>query len=168
MPTDSPPRIALADLARPQDAVAVLRLLREFAREPVSGGCDLPDEVQQRLVPGLRSHPASRIWIAWSVAGGEETAVGVAICQLGFSTFLARPTLNLHDLFVSASHRNRRIGEALMHAVHAGARELGCGKVTLEVNRSNAAAQRFYARLGYGDGQAGDRGDGVWFWRLPL
>lgn len=168
MPTDSPPRIALADLSRPPEAAAVVRLLREFAREPVSGGCDLPEEVQRRLVPGLQAHPASRIWLAWSTQEGHEIAVGVAICQLGFSTFLARPTLNLHDLFVSPPHRNRRVGEALMRAVHEGARELGCGKVTLEVNRDNAAAQRFYARLGYGDGQAEARGDGVWFWRRPL
>jgi hypothetical protein len=28
--------------------------------------------------------------------------------------------------------------------------------------------QRFYRRLGYGDGQPGDRGDGVWFWSRKM
>lgn len=157
-------RIAPADLAREPDATAVLALLREFAREPVSGGKDLPPEVQQRLIAGLRAHPVARLWLAWDDETRPAKAVGLAVCQLGFSTFLASPTLNLHDLFVAATHRDRGVGRALMDAVHHAATELGCGKVTLEVNRDNAAAQRFYRRLGYGDGQPGDRGDGVWFW----
>ena len=159
-------RIAPADLADDRDAAALLELLRAFAREPVSGGRDLPEDVQARLIDGLRRHPVSRNWIAWDDDPSQDrpAPVGCAICQIGFSTFLAAPTLNLHDLFVLGSHRDRGVGRLLMDAVHQAAQDLGCGKVTLEVARENVAGQRFYRRLGYGDGKDPDGGDGVWFW----
>ena len=124
--------------------------------------------MQARLVDGLRNHPVSRNWLAWDLSTAPPTPIGCAICQIGFSTFLAKPTLNLHDLFVLASHRDRGVGGMLMQSLHRAAEELGCGKVTLEVNRTNEAGQRFYRRLGYGDGQSTDRGDGVWFWSKPM
>ncbi len=161
-------RIEPANLADDRDAAAILTMLRAFAQEPVSGGRDLPADVQARLLDGLRRHPVSRNWLAWDDSTSPPTAVGCAICQIGFSTFLAKPTLNLHDLFVLASHRDRGVGGMLMKTLHMAAKELGCGKVTLEVNRANEAGQRFYQRLGYGDGQSTDRGDGVWFWSKPL
>ena len=161
-------RIAPANLANDRDAAAVLSLLRSFAQEPVSGGHDLSIDVQARLIEGLRSHPVSRNWIAWDDSTSPSTAVGCAICQIGFSTFIARPTLNLHDLFVLPSHRDRGVGGLLMETLHRAAGEMGCGKVTLEVNHTNEAGQRFYRRLGYSDGQATDRGDGVWFWSKPI
>jgi ribosomal protein S18 acetylase RimI-like enzyme len=157
-------RIAPANLDDDRDASAVHALLCEFAREPVSGGKDLPEDVQARLIEGLRAHPVSRNWIAWDDSTAPSTPVGCAICQIGFSTFIARPTLNLHDLFVLPSHRDRGVGGLLMDTLHRAAEALGCGKVTLEVARENVAGQRFYRRLGYGDGKDPDGGDGVWFW----
>ena len=161
-------RVSPANLDEPRDADAILALLRAFAQEPVSGGRDLPTEVQARLIDGLRRHPVSRNWLAWDDSTSPPTPVGCAICQIGFSTFLAKPTLNLHDLFVLASHRDRGVGRLLMDALHDAAEQFGCGKVTLEVNRDNVDGQRFYRRLGYGDGQPGDRGDGVWFWSRKM
>lgn len=161
-------RVAPADLEDARDAAAIHGLLCAFAREPVSGGHDLPEDVQSRLIEGLRNHPVSRNWIAWDHAASPPVAVGCAICQIGFSTFLAKPTLNLHDLFVLPSHRDRGVGGLLMETIHRAARELGCGKVTLEVNHTNEAGQRFYRRLGYSDGQSTARGDGVWFWSKPI
>ncbi len=161
-------RIAPANLADDRDAAAILSLLRSFAQEPVSGGRDLPADVQSRLIDGLRRHPVSRNWLAWDDSTSPPTAIGCAICQIGFSTFMAKPTLNLHDLFVRASHRDCGVGLMLMNTLHEAARELGCGKVTLEVNRTNEAGQRFYRRLGYSDGQSTARGDGVWFWSKPI
>ena len=171
MPDDARPtaiRIEPANLEDAGDAAAILALLRAFAQEPVSGGRDLPADVQARLLDGLRRHPVSRNWLAWDDSASPPSAIGCAICQIGFSTFLAKPTLNLHDLFVLPSHRDRGVGLMLMNALHEAAKRLGCGKVTLEVNHTNEAGQRFYRRLGYGDGQATERGDGVWFWSKPL
>jgi GNAT superfamily N-acetyltransferase len=45
--------------------------------------------------------------------------------------------------------RRRGIGEALMHALHDQARELGVRRVWLEVIEQNESAFRLYERLGY-------------------
>ena len=65
----------------------------------------------------------------------------------GFSTFTGKPLINIHDLTVTAGCRGRGIGRLLLKAVEAKARELGCGKVTLEVREDNAPARQFYQAL---------------------
>lgn len=138
-------RVAPADLASPRDADAVRRMVDAYARDPMGGAEPLPDDVLERLVPGLRAHPTTRVWLAWQ---GDAPA-GVAVCFLGFATFEARPLLNVHDLVVAPDHRRRGVGRALLEAVAAGARELGCCRVTLEVRQDNAPARALYAAVGF-------------------
>ena len=76
-----------ADLGDVADAEAVRRLVDEYARLPVAQGAPLAPEVARDLVPGLRQHPGTLVFLAWL----DNRAVGVAVCFLGFSTFLARP-----------------------------------------------------------------------------
>ncbi len=138
-----------ADLADATHAEALHRLLDEYARLPIAQGAPLDPGVLREIVPGLRKHPAALVFLAWA----EGRAVGVAVCFLGFSTFLARPLVNIHDLAVTAECRGQGVGRRLIEAVEAKARELGCGKVTLEVLETNVAAQRLYRRLGFGEGE---------------
>jgi ribosomal protein S18 acetylase RimI-like enzyme len=70
---------------------------------------------------------------------------------VGYSTFRARPLLNLHDLAVQPEARERGVGGALLAAVESHARALGCCKVTLEVREDNASARRLYERVGFVD-----------------
>jgi ribosomal protein S18 acetylase RimI-like enzyme len=140
-----------ADLADAADAEAVRRLLDEYARLPIAQGAPLAARVLRELVPGLRKHPAALVLLAWI----EGRAVGVAVCFVGFSTFLARPLINIHDLAVTADCRGHGVGQRLLSEVEAKARALGCGKVTLEVREDNVSAQRLYRRLGFGDGEEG-------------
>jgi ribosomal protein S18 acetylase RimI-like enzyme len=74
--------------------------------------------------------------------------VGVAVCFLSFCTFEARRLINVHDLAVAPGHRRRGVGRRLLEAVEAGARELGCCRITLEVREDNAPARALYARFG--------------------
>jgi ribosomal protein S18 acetylase RimI-like enzyme len=78
-----------------------------------------------------------------------EVPVGVAVCFLGFSTFAAKPLVNLHDVAVVPTHRGRGVGRALLAAVEAKARELGCCKRTLEVLDKNERALRTYRAAGF-------------------
>jgi len=48
-----------------KDAEAIVRLLNEYAQIPVISGKPLPDDVQQKIVPGLAAHPTSVVWLAW-------------------------------------------------------------------------------------------------------
>jgi GNAT superfamily N-acetyltransferase len=78
---------------------------------------------------------------------GRE-AIGFALYFFTYSTFLARPTLYLEDLFVVPAERGRGAGTALFAAVARIAIRRGCGRLEWAVLDWNAPAIRFYERLG--------------------
>lgn len=109
----------------------------------------LPEYVQMNLIPGLRRHPTTRIVFAESKT--EEnvwSVVGMALCFLGFSSFRAKPLLNIHDLIVQDDARGLGIGGKLLDAVADLARSENCCLVTLEVRQDNPA-RRLYAKKGF-------------------
>jgi ribosomal protein S18 acetylase RimI-like enzyme len=134
-----------ADLADPTHQQAVLQLVNAYARDPMGNGRDLPEDVRHRLIPGLRKHPTALIVLAFH----DEAPVGIAVCFLGFSTFAARPLLNIHDLAVIPEYRRRGVGRQLLERVEAKARELGCCKLTLEVREDNHPARNLYRQVGF-------------------
>ncbi len=139
--------VRAANLDDAADGAAIEALIDAYARDPRGGGEPLSAEARARLVPGLRAHPAARVWLALD---GTQ-AVGVCVAFVGFSTFQARPLLNLHDVAVLSTHRGRGVGRALLQAAEVHARQLGCCKLTLEVQMDNAPAQRLYAAVGFED-----------------
>ena len=116
-----------------------------YSRDPMGDGAPLSPEARERLIPGLRKHPTTLVFLAYDA----DTPVGVAVCFLGFSTFAAKPLVNLHDVSILPTHRGRGIGRALLAAVEVRARELGCCKLTLEVLDQNHRALRTYAAAGF-------------------
>lgn len=140
-------RIEAADLDNPAHRQQVVALLDMYSRDAMGGAAPLPDTVRTGLVDELRNHPAALVLLAWE---GEQAA-GLCIGFEGFSTFHARPLLNIHDLAVHPAHRRRGVGRALLAAAEATARQHNCCKVTLEVRADNLAAQRLYRSSGFGD-----------------
>jgi ribosomal protein S18 acetylase RimI-like enzyme len=136
-----------ADLDDAQHQTAILYLVNAYARDPMGDGRDLPYAVRDRLIPGLRQHPTSLVFLALD----DATPIGIAVCFVGFSTFAARPLINIHDLAVVPECRGQGVGRLLLERVEAKARELGCCKLTLEVRDDNHLAQRLYQRFGFGD-----------------
>jgi GNAT superfamily N-acetyltransferase len=134
-----------ADLALPGHQAAIVDLVDAYAQDPMGGGNPLAPEVRRALIPGLQRHPTTIVFLAFD----RDAAVGVAVCFLGFSTFNARPLINIHDLGVLPSHRGRGVGSRLMAAVEHKARDLGCCKLTLEVLEHNHRARQVYAKLGF-------------------
>lgn len=155
------PRICRADWQAPADQDAVLDLLDLYAREPLGQGAPLSPEVRQRLIPGLRAQPGSLVLLAWS----GSRAGGLAVCLAGFSTFHARPLLNIHDLIVRPELRGRGVGRALLRAAEREAEQRGCCKLTLEVRADNHRARRLYQTLGF---VAGEPSTEMGFWTKPL
>ena len=147
-----PIEIRDADLADSADATAVVDIVNAYAEDPMGGGAALPSDVRTRLVPGLRAHPTTFVLLA--LVDGRP--VGVAICFHGFSTFSARPLVNVHDLAVLPEARGRGVARALLAAVEARARARGCCKLTLEVLEANRPARALYARVGFTDVAVGD------------
>ena len=133
---DSAIMIVDAELTCSEHELAVLALLDAYASDPTGGGQPLGEDVRTRLIPALREHPTTVILLAFD----GTRPVGIATCFRGFSTFAARPLLNLHDLAVIPEYRRRGVGRQLLAAVEDKARSLGCTKVTLEVLEANPAA----------------------------
>ncbi len=154
-------RICRADWQASADQDAVLELLDLYAREPLGQGAPLSSAVRRRLIPGLRAQGGSLVLLAW--AGSR--AGGLAVCFSGFSTFHARPLLNIHDLIVRPGLRGRGVGRALLRAVEQEAEQRGCCKLTLEVRADNDRARRLYQNLGF---VAGEPTTEMSFWTKPL
>ncbi|MDF3071645.1 MAG: family N-acetyltransferase [Polyangiaceae bacterium] len=140
-----------ADLRQAEDAQAFLLMLDAYARDAMGGGAPLDAEVTRRLVPALAEHPGAHVLLAWEGA----RPLGVATCFVGFSTFAARPLLNVHDLGVVAAARGRGVGRALLAHAEALARSLGCVKLSLEVLEDNSLARGLYASFGFRDYELG-------------
>ncbi|MBI3782591.1 MAG: GNAT family N-acetyltransferase [Deltaproteobacteria bacterium] len=111
----------------------------------MGGGRSLASEARARLGAALQAHPTTRAFLAYD----GRSPIGVAVCFLGFSTFAARPLLNVHDLAVLPEHRRRGVGRALLEHVAEAARGLGCCKITLEVRADNGPAQALYRAAGF-------------------
>lgn len=138
-------RIEPVDLQDPAHCSALVALLDHYARDPMGGGKPLTDQARTVLAERLRAQPGYVAFLAFR----EHTAVGLINCFLGFSTFAARPLLNVHDVAVLAAHRGRGVGRALLQAAEQAARERGCCKLTLEVLSNNHAAIAAYERAGF-------------------
>jgi GNAT superfamily N-acetyltransferase len=78
--------------------------------------------------------------------GGKP--VGFALYFFTYSTFLARPTLYLEDLFVLPEDRGTGAGKALLRALARIAIRRGCGRLEWAVLDWNRPAIGFYKRLG--------------------
>jgi len=141
------PIVVDADLDAPAHRAAVLAVLDSYASDPIGGGEPLRPEVRDRLVPSLRAHPTTCVLLAFAAT----EPVGIAVCFLGFSTFQARPLLNVHDLAVVPEWRGRGVGRRLLHAAEERARQCGCCKLTLEVQEDNPRALGLYRSFGFED-----------------
>jgi ribosomal protein S18 acetylase RimI-like enzyme len=137
--------VFLADLANPVHQAVIVDLLDMYCRNEFGDGKPLSAEARANLIPGLVKHGGARVFLAYE----EDQSAGLAICFIGFSTFKAKPLVNVHDLAVAPQFRGRGVGKALLEAVAADARQLGCGKVTLEVRADNAKAIELYRRVGF-------------------
>jgi ribosomal protein S18 acetylase RimI-like enzyme len=156
--------IRLADYRDPDDGAALVALLDGYARDPLGGGTPLPDTVRAELPARLAAFPTALSLLAF--VDGEPA--GLANAVLGFSTFAARPLLNLHDLVVAAAYRGRGIGRRLLARLDDVARERGCCKLTLEVLDGNDAAQALYRRCGYAPYALDAAHGAARFWHKPL
>lgn len=148
-----------ADLSRGDHQRAVVDLVDAYARDPMGGGQPLPDDVRNALIPGLRDHPTTLIFLAYS---GND-AIGIAVCFVGFSTFAARPLINIHDLAVLSAYRGQGVGRALLEAVEQKARRMDCCKLTLEVFENNHRARRSYEAAGFVQAMYQDAAGGALF-----
>ncbi len=138
-------RIERVNYRNAKDAQALVFLLDAYARDPMGGGEALKPEDSARLCQELADIPGAASFIAWT----EAQPIGLINCFEGYSTFKAKPLLNVHDIAVLAKHRGQGVGQALLKAAENHARTRGCCKLTLEVLSGNTPAMASYIRFGF-------------------
>ncbi len=97
----------------------------------------------------LREHGFGRRPVYEAVlAERDGRAVGFALYFFSFSTFKARPTLYLEDLFVIPAERRGGIGSHLLTRLAQIAVERDCGRMEWSVLDWNTPARDLYFKLG--------------------
>jgi GNAT superfamily N-acetyltransferase len=127
--------------AEPRDLPSVVTLVRALAEYEKLQGPD--DAAARRLADDFAAGRYSLL-----VAERDGALVGYALYFFTYSTFLARPSLYLEDLFVHPDARGGGIGERFMRALAKEAVARGCGRFEWTVLDWNVDAQKFYRRLG--------------------
>ncbi len=93
---------------------------------------------------GFGDRPAFEVLIAEA----DGAFAGMCLYFPVFSTWMGRPGVYVQDLFVDPAFRGRTIGERLLRRTAARCRQGGGFYLRLSVDTGNAAAIRFYERMG--------------------
>jgi len=131
--------------ATPEDCPAIVDLIRGLADYE-----ELPppdDEAAERLRRDAfaTSPPRIEFWVA--VDDGDRI-VAYAGCFECYSTFRARPSLFLEDLFVHPSARRRGVARQMLAHLRDEAVRRGCGRFEWMVLDWNQDAKSLYAAFG--------------------
>ncbi len=103
-----------------------------------------PEAGRKRLVEDVFEKRRVRLLVA---AKGKEL-VGYALYFYSYSSFVAKPTLYLEDLFVLEEYRRLGVGFSLFRRCVDIALAEGCGRMEWAVLTWNEKAIRFYEKLG--------------------
>jgi len=121
----------------------MLRLMREFAEFEELG--QYFEATEDRLREAIFGEDAVAEAL---VAVEEDVFAGYAIFFTYFASFRAQKGYYLEDLYVDAAFRGRGVGEALIRAIAAKGASRGFERIDFQVLEWNAAAIRFYEKLG--------------------
>ncbi len=139
-------------------------LLDAYAKDPMGGGKELSKNVIDNIVAELAKLPH-----AFSVIGYiDGKPVGLANCFDGFSTFVCKPLVNIHDFVVLEKYRGKGISQKILEKVEEIAKLKGCCKVTLEVLSNNEAAKSSYKKFGFSGYELDPKVGGALFWHKEI
>ncbi|MBC8485127.1 MAG: GNAT family N-acetyltransferase [Bacteroidetes bacterium] len=125
------------------DSEEIIRLILELAKfEKLTP----PDEAGQKhlLDDAFSDSPPFKILVAEQYGG----LLGYAFYLFTYSSFEAKKTLYLEDIFISESHRNKGIGKLFLDKIMKIAKANDCGRMEWAVLDWNVNAIKFYEKLG--------------------
>ena len=138
MPID--PRLTFRS-AMTQDRQTILNMVNAMAE------CDkvepLDDEAQARLLKDAFEKKR----VEFILAEWEQKPVGYVAIFETYSTFEARPTLFIDDLFVLPEYRGRHVAYELFRTCIKEAKQRDCGRMEWLVKEDNLPAFGFYDHL---------------------
>lgn len=115
----------------------------------------LADHIRPGFTPGAdaasleRYGPTGLGLFEAVIATQEGKPVGLCLYTYAFSGWRGRPGVFVEDLYVAPSERGGGLGRALLAAVIAREAPRGCAFMKLHVDKANAGAHAFYARIGF-------------------
>ncbi|SCW77883.1 GNAT family N-acetyltransferase [Ancylobacter rudongensis] len=133
--------------------------IRPIERDDLAAVADmiaqLADHVRPGFTPGAdaasleRYGPTGLGLFEAVIATRPRGPVGLCLYTYAFSGWRGRPGVFVEDLYVAPAERGSGLGRALLAAVIAREAPKGCSFIKLHVDKANAGAQAFYARLGF-------------------
>jgi ribosomal protein S18 acetylase RimI-like enzyme len=139
------PQVIRADLDNPLHQQAIVSMMDAYSRDPMGDDRPLSEYARQNLFRGLREHPTALVYLVLD----ESVPCGIATCFRGFSTFAAKPLINVSDFYIVPAWRGHGLGGALLSTIESEAKRSGCCKLTLEVQSNNQAARAIYEHYGF-------------------
>ena len=153
-----------ADYHNEQHGKDLIMLLNAYALDPMGGGEALADDVQQNLVASL----AKRHDFLTLLCYVDDKPAGILNCVEGFTTFKAKPLLNIHDCGVLKEYRGLGLSQQLFNEAEKISRQRGYCKLTLEVLEGNIVAQNAYKKLGFSGYELDENTGNAMFWEKVL
>ena len=113
MSTGKKIQIIEGDLNNAEHAESFLRLTAAYMADPMGESEAWTEDQRSTVVREMKDHPCALILFAKE----EGKFVGICTCFYAYSTFLAKPLLNIHDIYVEESSRGKGVGKKLVEAV---------------------------------------------------
>jgi GNAT superfamily N-acetyltransferase len=130
--------------AKRSDSNQILDLINELAKFE-----KLPppnEKAKKRLTnDSFGKKPRFKIIVA---DNGEGNLLGYAFYFFTYSSFLAKPTVYLEDIFITDNMRNKGIGKLFFNELIRIAKKNNCGRMEWAVLDWNVNAINFYEKLG--------------------
>ena len=101
------------DIYNEEHCLHLIRLLDTYMQDEMGNGTPMPEELAPRILDGLRNYPGYLGFFA--TVDGEYAAL--ANCNKNFSSFKARPLINIHDFIVHPDFRGKGVGLFLLDAI---------------------------------------------------
>ncbi len=157
-------KIIRANLTNTHHADVLVDLLNSYAQDPMGGGKELSDFTKANLAKEIHKRTDVTVILAFD----DDKPAGLINCIEGFSTFMSKPLMNIHDVYVGVDYRGKGLAKQLLQAAEDLAIEKQCCKVTLEVLEGNEPAKAAYLKFGF-DGYELDPEMGkAMFWEKKL
>lgn len=123
----------------------LLRLVNDYMADGIGLGEPMPDHLGPKIIEGLKKHLG---YVGFFVQVGDDFAA-LANCNLNFSTWKAKPLINIHDFIVSPDFRKQGVGLFLLDKIADYASKEGYCRINLEVSHDNYKAQNLYKKAGF-------------------
>lgn len=135
------------DLAKQEHVDGLIYLLDAYMRDPMGSHAPMPDGLDSQIIDGLKNYPG---YLGFLVKADGRFAA-LANCNKNFSTFKAKPLINIHDLVVHPDFRGKGVGKFLLDSLAAYGEAHGYCRLNLEVRHDNVNAQKLYRKAGFTD-----------------